>query len=168
MEVIIRNITKDKEETLDLPMNILKLEEILGNDEFIIVDAEKVIPVSTYDSIIEINTFLENCMENDVYEDDLAVLAKAGYTFDEIRNMVEDGSYIIIDFTNETAGWPSADIFSDYDKGLCLQTSGYAELPFKYDDSMEDYISWEKVWFDADGNGWRTARHDYHDYIVHA
>ena len=168
MELIIRNITKDEEITIDLPMNILKLEEILGKDEFIIIDAENILPVSTYDSIIEINTFLENCMENDVDEDELAILKQAGYTYGEIKDMVIAGGYTIINFTEETAEWSSADIYSDYDKGLCLQTSGYAELPFKYDDSMEDYISWEKVWFDADGNGWRTARHDYHDYIVHA
>lgn len=166
MEIIARNITKNKDIKLELPMTALELEEKLGRDEYIIIEAENILPAGPYSSISEINTFLDNCREVGCDEDELAILTQADYTFEEIKNMVENGSYEIIDFTETVKTWSSGDIHSDYDKGLCLHVNGFSDLPFQYDDSMEDYINWEVVWTNAECSGWRTARHNYHDYIV--
>lgn len=168
MKIYVRNITKNKDMEIELPMNVLKLEEKLGVDEYIIVEAENILPVDAYSSISEINTFLDNCREVGVYEDELAILKHAGYIFEEIRDMIANERYVVIDFTETTRKWSSGDIHSDSDKGLCLHINGYSNLPFKYDDSMEDYINWEVVWTEAESSGWRISHHDSHDYLVRA
>ena len=174
MRILVRNITKGNEFELELPMTALELEDKINeHDEYIIVDAGQELPVSELLNMSDLNTFLDNAREVGVEEDELEILTKAGYTYEEIHEAVEKQSYSIIDFDQATSNWMSSDINSDSDKGLCLFKEGYYMFPFYYEEKMQSFIDWEYVWTDASINGWRSARVysnkncTGHDYLVH-
>lgn len=167
MKIRLRELKTNKETNLELPMSILELEEKLDfNKEYIIVEDDNTLPVAENTSILGLNTFLDNCRENGVDEDILSILTKANYTFEEIVESIKNDTFVIIDFTETTKNWMTPDIHNDSDKGLCMQEKGHVVFPFEYDESILDYIDWAKVWRDAECSGWRTARHDFHDYLV--
>lgn len=168
MDILVRNITTNTEMSLSLPMPILELEEKLGKDEYIIIEEDGTLPISEYTHILIINTFLENCQEDSVDEETLAILTSAGLSFEDMVKAVSEDSYTIIDFTEETASWMTPDINNDNDKGLCLYSNGYTHLPFAYEESMQDYIDWAKVWRDAKCQGWTAIRYNNREYLVAA
>lgn len=93
MKILVKNITKGNEFELELPMTALELEDKINeHDEYIIVDAGPELPVSELLNISDLNTFLDNAREVGVEEDELEILTKAGYTYEEIHEAVEKQS----------------------------------------------------------------------------
>jgi hypothetical protein len=166
MEITIRNITKDtmvdfnNDYAINLPMDEEKLRELLGDDEWIIIDS----PVGEeLTNITELNELL---MEIDFK--DLMILSKT-YLYNEIKEMVENGNeYTIIDFDAVTANWGSGNGVPETEeyKGFVLFDQGYANLPFEHTEEMEDYIRWETVWTTAECENWREVRYNGNLYLV--
>jgi hypothetical protein len=166
MEITIRNITKDtmvdfnNDHTINLPIDEEKLRELLGNDEWIIVDS----PVGEeLTNITELNELL-----TEIDYDDLMILSET-YLYSEIKEMVENGNeYTIIDFISETANWGDSYGMpgTEENEGFLLFTLGYEKLPFEYTEAMEDYIRWETLWTTAECEGWREVRYNGKLYLV--
>jgi hypothetical protein len=166
MEIIIRNITKDtmadfnNDHTINLPMDETKLRELLGDNEWIIVDS----PVGEeLTNITELNKLL-----TEIDYDDLMILSET-YLYNEIKGMIENGNeYTIIDFNATTANWGTGNGVAETEeyKGFVLFDEGYANLPFEYTEEMEDYIRWEEVWATAECEDWREIRYNGNLYLV--
>ena len=168
MDVTIRNITKDNmrdfsnDHTISLPMEEEKLRSLLGDDEWIIVDS----PVGEeLTSIAGLNELL-----TEIEEDDLMVLSQT-YTFDEIVDCVENGrEFSIINFNEETACYNGGigGIYPDEEwKGRIMFETGYMGVPFEYTPEMEDYINWDRIWTEAECDGWREVEYKSETYLVH-
>lgn len=94
MQITARNLTKDIDKTLLMPMSESKLVEILGKDEWIIVDS----PIGDeFTSIHKLNMLLQNMDEETVF-----ILSK-GFYIEEIFEMAENQNFVIINFNDETA-----------------------------------------------------------------
>lgn len=168
VKVWLRNITTDVDFMLNLPVN--NLNEILDKDcEYIITECDVLSP-SEFDSIHELNNFLEGCEQNGIDEETLEVLS-AKYLYHEVIQIVNDGTFTIIDFDMETADWyggSGGDLWRDTDKGMCLYDGNYYN-PFQFDMSKEIYewINWESVWISAAIDGWKTVNVNRKHYLVH-
>lgn len=166
MEITIRNITKDtmvdfdNDRTIQLPMNEDRLQELLGKDEWIIIDS----PIGEeLTNIIELNKLL-----TEIDYDALMILSET-YLYNEIKEMVEKGNeYTIIDFDSETADWynGSGVMGTEEEYGMVLFHNGYVSFPFEYTEEMEDYVKWEALWTTAECEGWREVRHNEKLYLV--
>lgn len=153
MNITIRNISKDtmsdfnNDHEIYLPMDVDKLREFLGNDEWIIVDS----PIGEeLTNIMELNEVL---LEKD--ETTLKILDAAGYLFEEIKH----GEFLIIDFDTETSQWNCGNgvIADDWWKGYLLHSLGYLNFPFTYTSDMEDWVNFDKLWIQANSEGWRET-----------
>lgn len=170
MKVWIRNLTRDTETELELPMDERELDKIINpKDEYIIIDSE-ILNVGEYDSIDELNEFLFLCKENGISLDELEVLSKV-MLYREVLYAVDNQTYSIVDFDEETSGWlcgHGGDITSDFDKGMCLYDSGYYN-PFQFEmtDSIHVWIDWAAVWIDAETSGWMSVIINNNGYLVH-
>lgn len=168
MEVVIRNITKDNlcdfsnDHVISLPMKEERLRSLLGDDEWIIVDS----PVGgETTSIVKLNELL-----TEIEEDDLMVLSQA-YLLDEIIDCVEnEREFSIINFNEEVACYKCGigGIYPDEEwKGRIMFESGYVRFPFEYTPEMEDYINWDRLWTEAEYDGWREVEYRSETYLVH-
>ena len=171
MRVWIRNLTKDIDSELNLPMSEDDLDNRLNpNDEYIIISYDaKVLSPGQYDSIDELNNFLMECQEDGIEEEALGILSRV-LLYHEVMEHVRKGNYTIVDFDEITSGWCCGDggnFDSDHDKGLALHEYGYP-LPFEglYDESMEDWIEWSNLWTDASCSGWHEVRFGDGCYFV--
>ena len=171
MRVWVRNLTKDIDKEIILPMTEEELDKALNpNDEYLIIDYDaKVLSPGQYDSIDELNEFLNECEDEGISEETLGILSRV-LLYNEVIEHVRKGKYTIIDFDSESFGWNSGrggDFTTDHDKGLVLHKCGY-KLPFenKYDDSMEDWIDWSSLWTDASCSGWHEVRFNDGCYLV--
>lgn len=164
MKIIIRNITKDtmtdfnNDHTIELPMDEEELRNMLGNDEWIIVDS----PVGEELTNIErLNTLL-----NEINEDDLRILTKV-FLLNEI---IESGldNFSIVNFDAETSQYNGGNgVFADGEwYGRVLHNLGYINFPFTYTEDMEDYVKWEQLWYVAHSEGWCDVRHNGNIYLV--
>lgn len=170
MKVWVRNLTKDKDFSIELPMDERELDKTIHpNDEYIIIDCE-ILNVGEYDSIDELNEFLFNCKENGISLTDLEILSKIMY-YKEVIDAVKNETYIIVDFDGETMEWncgTGGDITNDYDKGLCVYKYGYYNpFDFEMTDDIHDWIDWQSVWINANTEGWQTVSINGHGYLVH-
>ena len=170
MRVWIRNLTKDTDMEVILPIDERTLDNIIHpNDEYIILDSE-ILDVGKYDFIDELNDFLFDCKENGVSLETLEVLSKV-LLYHEVIEAVENESYMIVDFDMETAHWnygDGGDITSHADKGMCLYDTGlYNPFPCEVKEEMYDWINWEYVWINANCEGWQTVTVNGHGYLVH-
>ena len=170
MKVWIRNLTKDKDVEIILPMDEDVLDSILDpNDEYIILDSE-ILNVGQYESIDVLNAFLCICKDSRIPMEELEVLSKV-MLYHEVMEAVENETYWLIDFDVETAHWNcghGGDITSHADKGMCLYDSGlYNPFPCEVKEEMYDWINWEYVWINANCEGWQTVTVNGHGYLVH-
>ena len=169
MKIWIRNLTKDRDIELELPIEEEKLEVFLGQDEYIILDSE-VLTVEELSSIRELNKFLTECEDNGIDYSILEVLSKV-LLYNEVLYAVRNETYVIIDFNSETYGWncgTGGDFCSDYDKGLCVYESGYYN-PFNFEvtEDIHDWIDWESVWVNALTEGWQEVSVGNANYLIH-
>lgn len=169
MKFYIRNITKDTEMCLSLPLKEKELNDKLDrNCEYIIIDSE--IPnVDEYESVHVVNRFLLSCVENGINLEDIKILS-ATYLFSEVMKMVIDESYTIVDFDMETSDWNSGyggNFTNGTDKGMCL-FDGHYYNPFGFEMSEEiyDWIDWDSVWTNANCEGWREVTVNEKHYLV--
>ena len=169
MKVWVRNLTKDIDYPIELPIDERELNKVLNpNDEYIIIDSE-ILDVGEYDSIDELNDFLFACKENGVSLEDLEVLS-ATYFYNEVIEMVDNQSYCIIDFDEETALWygTGGDFTNASHKGMCLFDVGYFNpFDFEMNEEIYDWIDWASVWTAAEIDGWRAVRVNGKGYLVH-
>lgn len=170
MKVWVRNLTKNKDMEIELPMDERKLNEVIcRDDEYIVIDSE-ILDVDQYASIHGLNSFLFDCKENGISLDDLEVLSKV-LLYHEVIETVDNQSYCIIDFDAETSGWLNGyggDITNDFEKGMCLYDSGlYNPFNFKMSDAIHCWIDWEAVWRNANTEGWQAVSINGHGYLVH-
>ena len=164
MEITIRNITKDtmvdfnNDHTITLPMDEEKLRNMLGNDEWIIVDA----PVGDeFTNIEKLNALL-----NETDEDNLRILTKA-FLLNEIMESGFD-NFSIVDFDAETSQYNGGNgVIVDAEwYGRVLHDLGYINFPFAYTEDMEDYVKWEQLWYTANSEGWCNVRYNGNIYLV--
>lgn len=166
MRIWIRNLTKDIEYQLTLPMIETELNNAFSpNDEHIIIDSE-VLDVGEYDSIDELNKFLIECEENGVDEETLMILSKVLF-YHEVVEAVRNGTYQIVDFDMETANWSTSSIASDSDKGMVVFDNGFNPFDFEMTEDIYDWIDWASVWVNANCQGWQEVTINYHSYLVH-
>ena len=162
MKITIRNITKDSgvdfdnDYNIELPKPKEDLNKFLGKDEWIIIDS----PVDT-DDIIQLNDML-----NKIDEKTLIILSKTFY-LSEIAEKYENA--IILDYDREISKWQSSESISSSDwwNGYLLHYLGYVKFPFEYTSDMEDYVNFEKLWIEANINGWREVAYNYNNYLVY-
>lgn len=171
MNVWVRNLTKNYDKELILPVHEDTLKSELRDGEYIIIDYDaKVLSPGQYDSIDELNNFLLECKEDGINEETLGILSRV-LLYNEVIEHVRNESYCIVDFNGETSGWNcgrGGDITSDFDKGLCLFESGYYNpFDFEYKEEMENWIDWESVWINATCEGWHEVSMNGNDYLVH-
>ena len=171
MKIWVRNLTKDIDEVLILPVSEEKLDELLNpNDEYIILDSE-ILDVDEYESIDELNKLLLKCEENGIDKADLEVMS-ATFLYSEVKEMImEDELPIIVDFDAETSYWncgSGGNFISAFDKGMCVFEFGYYN-PFSFEmtDDIHDWIDWESVWTNATTEGWIEVRVNGNGYLVH-
>ena len=167
MRICVRNLTRDYDKELILPMDVGELEKELRNDEYIIIDYYGALHPDEYSSIMELNAFLFEYGEK---KEDLAILSET-YFYEEVLEMVRNETYSIINFTAETMNWGAGkDIHNDDSKGRVMHNYGMIfdwELKYPITEEMEDDIQWENLWTTAECTGWRTVRYRGSDYIVH-
>lgn len=168
MKIYVRNVTNDTEMELNLPMQ--NLNSVLDtNCEYIIMESET-LKLDEFDSIYMVNDFLEGCRQNGISEEELAILSQT-YLYDEVVQMVVDGTYCIIDFDAETSGWyggNGGDFTRDFDKGMAVYDFGfYKPFAFEVTEEIYDWIDWESVWTNANCDGWRTVFYERGHYLVH-
>jgi len=172
MEITIRNITKDNDVSINLPMETEKLTNLLGNDEWIIIDCPADCSyMGSYAELTDIMKLNEivrlyHIVFIDEYADDMLQMLCKTYYLNEVENPCD---VIIIDFDAETETWGCGNgvPFTDEWKGLLLFTLGLAALPFPYTSEMEDWINWEMLWNQAETEGWREVYYNGNHYIVH-
>ena len=168
MKVYLINLTTSEDLSINLPVN--NLNDILNaNCEYIIADCEVLEP-SEFDSIHELNDFLGRCEENGIAKEDLEILS-ALYFYNEVKEMVDNQTYMIIDFDAETSSWCNGnggDFCNSSDKGMCLFDSGmYNPFGFEMTEEIYDWIDWESVWINAETEGWQAVGINRHGYLVH-
>jgi hypothetical protein len=175
MRVWIRNLTKDIDTEIVLPMTEEELDKRLNpNDEYIIIDYDaKVLSPGQYDSIDKLNEFLLECKENWIDEEMLGVLSRV-LLYNEVIEHVRKGKYIIVDFDAETSHWNcgrGGDFHSDSDKGRLLHDLMLYrfdwEKKFPIAEEMEDDIEWENLWTNASCSGWHEVRFNNCCYLVY-
>lgn len=163
---------RENGEWLILPKDEEKLEEVFerivgkGN-EHIILDYDAPFEISEYENVFELNNFLIDLTLNEVSERDANVLSKVVDTQKELKEVLENGNYIIIDVDEHIHGW-STNIVDDDIRGRVLNDLGFNTV-FKVNvpEEMEDYIDWESVYRDLSINdGWEDVRHNGTDYLV--
>lgn len=173
IKTYIRNITRDEDFAISLPKTEEELIAALGyeNDEYIIIECCGIHGVRDYESVTELNKFIQECVNLGVDEKTLEILS-ATFLYNEIKEMIEKEELpTIIDFDAETANWrcgDGGDFTSAFDKGMCLFDSGFYN-PFKFEmnDDIYDWIDWESVWINAETEGWRSVRVNRTGYLIH-
>ena len=161
MEITIRNITKDtmidfnNDHTIILPMDEEKLRNILGDDEWIVVDG---VPDELI-NIIDLNNRI-----SEIGEDDFYILAKAFIP----KEAMEIEDYTIVDFDAETSQYNGGNgVIADEEwYGRVLHDLEYINFPFAYTEDMEDYVKWEQLWYTANSDGWCNVRYNGNTYLV--
>lgn len=172
MRIWIKNLTKDIDKELILPMSEEELDKALNpNDEYIIIDYDaSVLSPGQYDSIDELNNFLIECEENGITEPTLGVLSRV-LLYHEVIEHVRNESYCIVDFDAETYSWncgSGGSFWNDDEKGLCLFSCGYYNpFDFEYREEMENWIDWASVWTSASCEGWHEVSFNGGNYLVH-
>ena len=79
IKVWVRNLTRDKDYEIELPLSEKQLDRKLNsNDEYIIIDSE-VFDIGEYESIDELNKFLIDCKEKEISIRELEVLSHVFY-----------------------------------------------------------------------------------------
>lgn len=174
MEIVLRNLTNDQDMNLHLPMGERTLENILvPGHEYIIVDHDRTLNVSEYDSIREVNDFLLSCKDDYATDENTLEILSSNFLYGEVLEMVREGSFFLINFTEATEGWNfgnGGDINSEEDKGRILHENGMRfdwEKEHPITKEMEDYIKWDCLWNTAESNGWVSFSHKGNDYLVH-
>lgn len=173
VQIVVRDLTVDRDFMVFLPMSESRFNDNFNKEhEYIIIDRNDILKPGEYDSIEEMNNFLIECQERGINNDTLQILS-ATYLYDEVREMVRNENYVIVDFTSETSTWnygQGGDYWSENDKGLLLHTLDYMrfdwEKEFKIPKEAEDDIEWENLWCAAESCGWRTVIINYHAYLV--
>ena len=147
MELYVRNLTKNKELTLVIPMPSEKLDSILGADEFIILDSDKLGNyIGELANIKEINNIMNDIDDLDTFE----LLCTALYDIKEAYKVYINGDYSIIDFDSETSVYDNTwNFFSENDKGRLLYELGFKALPFEIDDDYLDWIDFTGLYNEA-------------------
>lgn len=173
MKIWVRNLTKNLEKSLTLPMDGEELKKVLGKDEWIILDSESALRPDEMDSITELNDFLNECKELGVCDDVLGILS-VPFLYCEVMEMIRAESWTIINFDNETGTWDygnGGNFWDDSDKGRVLHDCEYVQFDWerKYPivEEMEDDIEWENLWTTAQCLGWREVTYKGYHYLVH-
>lgn len=161
MEITIRNITRDtmvdfdNDHTITLPMDEEKLRNMLGNDEWIIIDS----PVGDeFTSILQLNAIL------DIHSEETIRILSRSYLLNEIM----ESDFIIINFDEETKEYNNGNgvCADDWWKGYILHDFGYERFPFEYKPEMENYLKFEQLWYTAESEGWCDVRYNGNTYLV--
>lgn len=156
----IRDLTNGEEFPIVLPDTEGKLRP---NHEYIILDG--VIDCGEY-AIRELDNFLK---ENPEVELDTILILQKAFLWSEITEAIENESFSIINFTNETSDWygGSGAMSSDENLGLLMYELDFNELPCEVPSDLIDYINWEANWTSLQCQGWQTVNYNREVYIVH-
>ena len=103
MRIWVRNLTKNRDIEIELPMDERNLNIVLPpDDEYIVIDSE-ILDVEQYASVHGLNSFLFDCKENEVSLNDLEILSKV-LLYHEVIEAVDNQSYCIVDFEEYGTG----------------------------------------------------------------
>ena len=169
MNLILRDITIDKDFSISLPVDdISKIPGMVPGHEFIVVEHDNVLKIGELCSIAEANEVLQMAKENGFELKDLSILSSA-YLYDEVKEIIEKGESLIIDFDSETAGWNSGNggdhCAHDYGRFL-YEHCGYNSFSCEIPDQLLDYIMWESNWHAAEAEGFLDVIINNHAYLV--
>ena len=174
MRTVIRNITKNNDIELELPISERDLSIFLNkNDEYIIVDYDlKSLDLPEYCNIHELNEFLLDCREKSISDTILGILGSA-CTYQEVREIIEKNTYCIINFSEETAAWNNGsggDFHDDYDKGILVHEHGVRfefESEYPIVEKMRNYIQWVQLWYIAESKNWEAVTYNNVNYLLY-
>ena len=172
MRFMLRNITRNEDFELDLPMSPVELYDQLDKQcEYIIIDSE-LQNVSEYTSITELNRFMLDCVQVYSTDEDTLKLLCSVCIYDEVVDMVKNSSYFLINFTEETSEWNygnGGDIHNADEKGRVLHQYGMQfdwEKRHPITEEMMDDIQWENLWNMAESLGWAEVRYNGKYYLL--
>ena len=163
---------RENGEWLILPKDEEKLEEVFerivgkGN-EHIILDYDAPFEIGEYENVFALNEFLIDLTLNGVTETTVNVLSKVVDTQEELKSVLENGNYIIINVDEHIQGW-STHIVDDDTRGRVLHNLGFNTVfKVKVPVEIEDYIDWQSVYTVLSINdGWYDVRRNDTDYLV--
>ena len=172
MRFTLRNVTRNKDFEVNLPMSPVELYDQLDKQcEYIIIESE-LQNISEFTSVESVNQFILDCQRDYSTDENTLKLLCSVCTYDEVINMVKNSSYFLIDFTEETSGWNSGnggDIHNADEKGRILHQYG---MQFDWErnhpivEEMMDDIQWENLWNMAESLGWEEVRFNGKDFLL--
>lgn len=159
------NYSTRNSESAIFPMTDEEIEEIMKKGEIMVDSADGLRLEGEFGmNVKEFNDIIRLFDEKEIELADIQLLSKT-YLLKEIEEGVD--KILIIDFGGETAGWSSADFFSERDKGRVLYDLGVASFPVAVPEDLEEYMDYSMLWRDAEINlGLRTVVTDDGQYIV--
>ena len=147
---------------LQLPMDQDKLgsiyNDIVGeNQEHIILDYDAPFNISEYENISTLNEILENISECGLDDDILMALFKVNHDRDEVLEVIEDGTFDIINVDEVSSGWNTSldreEIF-----GMVLYEEGYNLFSQPIPEEMIDYMNFAQIYTCLSINdGWQPV-----------
>lgn len=169
MNLILRDITIDKDFRVSLPVeDISKIPGMCPGHEFIVAEHDNVLRIGELCSISEANEVLQLAEERGMTRQELSILS-AVYLYDEVKEIIEEGEYLIIDFDSETTGWNFGNggehDAKDYGR-LLYERFGYNSYGCEIPSPLMDHIIWESNWNAADAEGFRDVIINNHAYLV--
>lgn len=172
MRFTLRNITRNKDFELELPISPVELHDQLDEQsEYIIIDSE--LPnVSQYIRIEIINQFLLDCETKYSTDEETLKLLCTALGFGEAINVIKTQYYILIDFSEETSEWnygSGGDIHNADERGRLLHQHGIQfdwEKKYPIAEEMLDDIQWENLWNMAESLGWEAIKYKNKFYLL--
>ena len=142
--------------------------DIVGkNQEHIILDYDAPFDISEYKNIFMLNETLENISDCGLENDMLTALFKVNSDRDEVMEVIENGTFDIINVDEVSSGWnvslDRAEIF-----GMVLEEEGYNNLfSQSIPEEMIDYMDFAQIYTCLSVNdGWQPVEVGDITYLV--
>ena len=157
---------------LQLPIDTNKLQsiynDIIGkNQEYIILDYDAPFDISEYENIFMLNETLESISDCGLDDDILTALFKVNPDRDEVLEVIEDGTFNIINVDEVSNGW-SVSLNREEIFGMVLEEEGYNNLFSQpIPEEMIDYMDFAQIYTCLSVNdGWQPVDVGSVTYLV--
>ena len=157
---------------LQLPMDSDKLHSIYNdivgkNQEHIILDYDAPFDISEYENIFTLNETLEIISDCGLDDDMLTALFKVNPDHDEVLEVIENGTFDIINVDDVSDGW-NVSLNREEIFGMVLNEEGYNNLFSQpIPEEMIDYIDFSQIYICLSVNdGWQPVDVGNTTYLV--
>lgn len=157
---------------LQFPMDSDKLQSIYNdivgeNQEHIILDYDAPFSISEYENIFDLNETLGNISNCGLDDDMLTALFKVNPDRDEVLEVIENGTYSIVNVDEVSAGW-SVSLDREEIFGMVLNEEGYNNLFSQpIPEEMIDYMDFAQIYICLSVNdGWQPVDVGNITYLV--